>query len=136
VGIVTQDEVRALQTKVSDYFQQLNAVIAQESAKGDFLPHHNEQFSAQTWADLAGRVAEYTAESPSLIFTGGQWDRGRELIEQLDKWRDYLASSRGGQGPMPNVPAPMPVPQSEVSVFGGGLATIALVVLAIVMLKK
>jgi hypothetical protein len=135
VGIVTQDDVRALQQKVNDYFTELQAVIADAANKGDALPYHNETFSAQTWADLAGRVDTYTHEYPAILFTGGQYDRGRELIEELDKWRDYLASKREGQGPMANVPPPLPVPQSEVSVFGG-IGTIVLAVLGILLLRE
>jgi len=133
VGIVTQDDVRALQIKVSDYFAELQAVIADAANKGDFLPDHNEPRSVQTWADLAGRVDEYTHESPAFVFTGGQYDRGRDLVGELDGWRDYLASKREGQGPMPNVPPPLPIPHSDVSIFGGMGGILALVVAVLVL---
>jgi hypothetical protein len=135
VGIATQEDVRALQLKVADYFAELQAIIADAANKGDSLPIHNEPFSAQTWADLAGRVDEYTHEFPAFLFTGGQYDRGRDLIVELDKWRDYLASKREGQGPMANVPPPMPVPSSDVGVFGG-IGVVLAVVLGILLLRE
>ena len=130
MGIATSDDVRSLQLRISDYFAQLQAIIADAVAKGWVMPYHNEPRSAQTWADLAGRVDEYTHESPAWVFTGEQYDRGRALVTELDGWRDWLAAQK-----VPNVPAPLPVPQSELSIPGAiGLGLAAIV--AIMLLRE
>lgn len=121
-GITTSDDIVALQLSVKDYQSQLQAVIADAIAKGWEMPYHNEPRSAQTWADLASRVDEYVHEEPAWVFTGGQYDRGRAFVSELDGWRDWLAAQK-----VPNVPAPLPVPATEVSIpgaIGWGLAAI------------
>jgi hypothetical protein len=136
VGLVGPDDVKALQAKVHDYRNALQASVDAVAAAGNPLPHDQSKFSIQAWADLVGRCVGFEGETTSgynpfaYLYAGSAYDRGRELIVELDAFRDELANRQA-----PNVPAPMPVPHSELGIAGGiGFALAALV--AILALRE
>jgi hypothetical protein len=136
VGLVGPNDVKVLQTKVHDYREGLQVAVNAVAAAGDPLPHDGGKFSIQAWGDLTGRAVEFEGESTSdlnplaYLYAGTAYDRGRELIEELDAWRDELARKKA-----PNVPAPVAVPHSDLGIAGGiGFALAALV--AILALRE
>jgi hypothetical protein len=135
VGIVSSDDVRELQQKIRDYEADLQHSIDTAAQQGKPLDYHPGPRSIVAWGDLAGRVETYVNESPSTLFAGSQYDRGRGILTEQDGWRDYLASQRGGLGPAPDVPSPVPVPSSDVSVFGG-IGMVVAAVLGIMVLRE
>jgi len=110
VGLVSCDDVRALQKQVNTYRSALgdswDGLPADK--KGTSGPHGSIAFSA-----LGERCSLFEEESCTLgILAGSQMDRGRALITELDTWRDWLASVKA-----PDLPAPVVTPKSDVSVF-------------------
>jgi hypothetical protein len=130
-GLLSCDDVSYLKAQIHTYRAQLEASASELQKKGWSWPMHNEARSAQTWADLAGLVARYEAESCTLpILASGQYERGRDLVKQLDEWRDWLATQRAPGGEAADVPAPVPVPHSQVDIaegIGWALAAIVLI---------
>jgi hypothetical protein len=135
VGIVSSDDVRELQSKIRSYQSDLQHSIDAAAQEGKPLDYHPGPRSIVAWGDLSGRVETYVDESPSTLFAGSQYDCGRGLITEQDGWRDYLASQRGGIGPAPDVPSPVPVPAADVSVFGG-IGMVVFAVLGIMVLRE
>jgi hypothetical protein len=129
VGIATCDDVRALQKQVNAYRSALgdswDALPA--TMKGTTGPHGSIAFSS-----LGERCSLFEEESCTLgLFAGGQMDRGRALIGELDAWRDWLASVKA-----PDLPAPAVTPKSDVSLFetalsGGTMLLVALAAFAL-----
>jgi hypothetical protein len=127
VGLVGPSDVRDLQKRLHDYRAALQASIDALAQQGAPLPADNSAYSIQAWGDLVERCERYESEPESdwsplaYLYAGGAYDRGRALIAELDRWRDELARRRA-----PRVPAPVPVPRSELSLAGGiGLALAA-----------
>jgi hypothetical protein len=125
---VGPNDVKTLQTKVHDYRAALQTSVDALATTGRPLAADNTRWSIQSWGDLVGRASSYEDESTSAInpmaylYAGAQYDRGRDLIVELDAWRDELASLNA-----PNVPAAVPVPNSDLGLAGGigfGLAAI------------
>lgn len=127
VGLVGPDDVRTLQTKVHDYRVALQASVDRAAGTPAALPLSGAG-SIADWADLVGRCSSFESESESgplaYLYAGSAYDRGRELISELDKWRDTLDARKA-----PNVPSPIPVPHSDVGLAGGiGMVLAAVVV--------
>ena len=130
VGIVTPTDVKTLQTKVRDYHAQLQASVDRAAGTASALPLAGD-FSVAAWGDLAGRVSRFLDESTSevnplaYVHAGSAYDEGRDLVTELDRWRDELAR-RGA----PAVPAAMPIPKTELGLGEGlGLAAVLLAAL-------
>lgn len=130
MGIVSCDDVEAMQTRIHDYRESLQASMGKMPA-GKGIDYHGGEHSVQAWADLVGRCSHFEQESCFVgLFAGSQYDRGRELVKELDDWHDYLTSVDA-----PDLPAPVPIPKSDVSLLGGmgwGLALVA----AILVLRE
>jgi hypothetical protein len=135
IGLVSSGEVRDLQDKIRNYQADLQHSVDAAATAGHGLDYHPGPRSIVTWGDLAGRVESYVDESPSTLFAGAQYDRGRALLTEQDGWRDYLASPRGGAGPAPDVPAPVAVPASDVGLLGG-FSGVLVAILAILVLRE
>jgi hypothetical protein len=136
VGLVGPTDVAALQQRVAHYRQMLEDSIAAAAKAGTQLPTDSSQYSQKAWVDQVARASAFEQESTSNInpfaylYAGAAYDRGRVLIQELDGWRDELARLKA-----PNVPAPIPVPQSDLGIAGGmGFALAALV--AILALRE
>jgi hypothetical protein len=130
--MVGPNDVADLQTKVHDYRASLQAVIDQAAGTPVAVPLQGP-FSIAQWGDLVGRCVSFETESTSwvnplnLFYAGSAYDRGRELIAELDKWRDELERRK-----VPNVPLPLPVPYSDIglgSALGIGLGLVAAILL-------
>ena len=136
VGLVSCDDVRAMQKGIADQRDELQTAMAGLIGKGWTMPYHNEARSSQTWADLVGQCSGFEQESCYIgLFAGTQYDRGRQLVTDLDGWRDWLAAQKAPSGEVADVPAPVPIPKSDVGLAGGiGLALAAVV--AIVLLHE
>lgn len=136
VGLVGPNDVKALQTKVHDYRAALQVSVDAAAKAGNPLPLDQSQFSIQAWGDLVGRCSDFENESTSeinpmaYILAGSQYDRGRELIQDLDTFRDHLAAQKA-----PNVPAPVAVPNSDLG-FAGGLGFALAAIVAIMVLRE
>jgi hypothetical protein len=133
VGLVSCDDVKAMQTSIATYRAELQASMAGLIAKGWSMPYHNEAKSSQTWADLVGACVGFEGESCLVgLFAGTQYDRGRQLITELDAWRDWLAAQKAPSGATADVPEPVPVPKSDVGLAGGlGMALAAVIVIMV-----
>jgi hypothetical protein len=125
VGIVSCDDVTQIQARVNAYRTQLEDSIDQLPADrklGGVGAH-----STQAWMALRERCNLFEEESCTLgLFAGSQYDRGRGLIEELDGWRDYLATPAVSA---PNLPDPVSVPKSDVSLFSAAGDTMTNVLL-------
>lgn len=127
----------ALRTRVHDYRVSLQASIDRAAESGHPISiQPGDPFSIQRWSDLAGRCMHFEDEthhpwSPfPYIYAGAAYDRGRQLIIELDAWRDELARQSA-----PGVPPPIPVPNSDIGIAGGlGFALAGLV--AILALRE
>ncbi len=135
VGLVGPNDVKELQTKVHDYRAGIQASIDRAAGTPAALPLQGP-FNIASWGDVVGRCVIFESESASsynpmaYLYAGAAYDRGRELITELDKWRDALA-----QKGAPNVPEPLPVPNSDFGIAGGlGLALAG--VIAILVLRE
>ena len=124
--MVGPDDVRVLQDKIATYRFALQGSINLTPAPG--LPEQGV-FSQTAWLDLVERCKAFEAEGASsynpfaYLYSGTQYERGRQLIIELDKWRDELANRKA-----PNVPEPVPVPHSDIGLAGGlGFALAAIV---------
>lgn len=128
-------DVKDLQTKVHDYRTSLQASVDKAAGTGAALPLTGP-YNVGDWGNLVGRCVQFESEGQSdlnplnYLLAGSAYDRGRALIGELDSWRDELARKSA-----PNVPAPLPVPNSQVdmvSAIGWGLAAIV----AILVLRE
>lgn len=126
-------EVRDLQTKVHDYRVSLQASVDAAAGTSAALPITGA-YNIGDWGNLVARCVAFESEGESdynplnYLLAGAAYERGRGLVGELDSWRDHLAGKNA-----PNVPAPLPVPGSEVGLVGAiawGLgAIIAILVL-------
>jgi hypothetical protein len=142
-GMIGPADVHALQTRVHDYASALQVTVDRLAASAAPLPLDNSKWSIQSWGDLAGRVSSFESESTNAvnpfahIYAGSTYERGRQLITELDAWRDELARRAAAVPPSPNmppvpVPAPVDVPRAEVSLFesmGSGVLMLAVLYL-------
>lgn len=134
MGLVGPSDVKELQTRVHDYRASLQASIDQAAGTASALPLTGPWSIAQ-WADLAGRCEQFESEGESTLnplnwlYAGSAYDRGRGLIDELDKWRDQLSKQNA-----PNVPAPVPVPKSDLGLAGGLGLTGGLIALGLIFL--
>lgn len=131
VGLVGPNEVKDLQRRVHDYHTKIIASHdGLQKAKPGTIPALREH----DWVDLGMRIIAFedenwTAWNPmNYVFAGAAYDRGRGLIEELDTWRDQLAAWDA-----PDVPAPLPVPHSDLGLAGGLGFALAAVVAIMVM---
>ena len=136
VGMVGPHDVEDLQLKVKTYHEALLVALDAWVRAGNKLPDDNSTWSSQAWDALSSREASFEAESMAgwnplaYLYAGASYERGRELIDELDKWRDHFAEQK-----MPDVPNPVPVPHSDVGLAGGlGFALAAVV--AILVLRE
>ena len=136
VGLVGPDDVKTLQTKVHDYRSALQASVDAAAGTPAALPTDGSKWSIQAWGDLVGRCVEFEGRSTnwvnpfSHLYAGAAYDEGRSLITELDAWRDELETRKA-----PKVPAPVPIPQTDLGLAGGiGLALAAVV--AILALRE
>ena len=136
VGLVGPDDVKALQRRVHDYRASIQVSIDAAAKAGKPLALDGSQFSIQAWGDVVGRCSTFEDESTNAanpfayLYAGATYERGRQLIIELDRWRDHLESVQA-----PNVPAPVEVPHSDVGLAGGiGFGLAALV--AILILRE
>ena len=129
-GMVGPADIRALQTRVHDYRSALQVTVDRLATSGAPLPMDNSKWSIQSWADIIGRATHFEGESTNEInpfahiYAGSTYERGRQLVTELDAWRDQLASRAAAMPPsstMPKVPVPDPieVPKADVSLFEG-----------------
>jgi hypothetical protein len=131
VGIVSCDDVRALQKQINAYRSSLGDSLDALSAdmKGTVGPR-----GTLAWKELGERCSQFEEESCTLgLFAGSQYDRGAALIKELDGWRDWLASVKA-----PSLPEPVPVPHSDVSLFGAAFnaSTLLIALAALYLLKR
>lgn len=136
VGLVGPEDVKALQTRVHDYQAALQVSVDRLAQAGTPLPLDGSKWSIQAWGDLAGRCSYFETESTNAanpfayLYAGSAYERGRQLIIELDAWRDELAARKA-----PMVPAPVEVPHSDLGIAGGlGFALAAVV--AILALRE
>ena len=136
VGLVGPADVRMLQTKVHDYRASLQTSVDAGGTSGKGLPLDNSKHSIQAWGDLVARCVAFESESANdynplaYILAGSAYDRGRQLIDELDGFRDALVALK-----VPNVPDAVPVPHSDLGIAGGlGFALAAVV--AIFLLRE
>lgn len=132
--MVGPSDVRDLQVRIRPYFSAL------EDAVGKLKPPlalDQSQWSGQAWVQLSERVGrflneEHTSDWNPLAYldAGASYERGRQVLTDLDAWRDELAR-RGA----PNVPAAIAVPHADIGPIGG-LGFILAAVVAILLLKK
>lgn len=119
VGLVGPNDVVDIQRRVDDYRGAIQAAVDGLATAGTPLSHDSGRWSIQAWADVSGRATAFVGESHSVVnpgtylFAGGDYERGRQLIIELDAWRDELAKRNA-----PNLPAPAPVPNSDVDILG------------------
>lgn len=121
VGLVGPNDIKTLQARVHDYRNAIQASIDLAAAQGRvLLPLDQSQYSVQAWSDTTGRSVAFETESTAAwnplayLYAGTAWDRGRDLIEELDRWRDHLDALKA-----PSVPAPVPVPHADLGIAGG-----------------
>lgn len=133
VGLVGPNDVKTLQTKIHDYRAALQVSVDAMAKAGNPLPHDQSQFSIQAWGDLVGRCVQFEDESTNALnplaylLSGSAYERGRELLTDLDAWRDHLAAQKA-----PSVPAPVAVPGSDLGIAGGlGFALAAIVAILV-----
>jgi hypothetical protein len=120
VGILTCEDVQDLQKRINAYRVGLEDSI-------DALPADRKLSgvgprSQQAWTALRDRCNTYEDETCwagalGPLFVGSQFDRGKALVTELDGWRDYLASL-AVPAVTSTLPAPIPTPKSDVSLFG------------------
>ena len=134
VGMVGPADVRDLQTRVRSYFSALEQSVA---AVKPPLPLDQSAFSGQAWVRMSERVGVFLNESVdsdwnpiAYIYAGATYERGRQIIDDLDKWRDQLATLKA-----PNVPAPLPVPNSDIG-LAGGIGIVAAAIVVFMLLKN
>jgi len=137
-------DIRALQTRVRDYRSSLQVTVDRLAMAGAPLPLDNSKWSIQAWGDIVGRSTTFEGESTNEvnpfahIYAGSTYERGRQLVTELDAWRDELARRAGALPPTaPKVPVPDPVdvPKAEVSLFEG-IGSAALVLVALFFLSQ
>lgn len=131
VGIVSCDDIKALQLRINQYRSALGTSFEQLPAdqKGTTGPH-----GELAWKALTDRCAQYENEECYLgLFAGSQFDRGRALVTELDGWRDWLASIKA-----PSLPEPVPVPHAQASLFGAtaNMGVLLAVLAGLYILKK
>lgn len=131
VGLVGPSDVRDLQRKVRPYFDALEQAITKLQPP---LPLDQSTFSGQAWVQTSERTAAFLNEEMTsdlnplaYILAGSAYERGRQVIDNLDGWRDYLSSRKA-----PNVPDPVPVPHADLGLAGGiGFALAAIVAILV-----
>lgn len=141
VGLVGPDDVKDLQGKVDHYHSQLEDVITALGKAGKSLPIDASTFGGAAWVDLSARCAAFVNEASTgtfnpaaYIFAGSTYERGRGLIDELDKWRDHLADMAKGVASVV-VPDPLPVPHSDIG-LGGGMGLVLAAIVAILVLRE
>jgi hypothetical protein len=136
VGLVGPNDVKTLQTRVHDYVAGLQAAIDRLAAGGNPIPIDSSKYSIQQWGNLVGRATEFEQESTSpynpmaYVYAGAAYERGRQLIIELDGWQEELARRNA-----PSLPPPVEVPHTDLGLTGGiGFALAAIV--AILVLRE
>ena len=140
VGLVGPSDVADIRQRVRDYAASLQAVVDELAAGGHGLPIDGSADSIQAWGDLQGRITRYEEEGSGAVpfepwlFAGSAYERGRQLVIELDHWRDVLDKRLGeakkAGAPVPvAAPEPMPVPLSDIGPLGAmGFGAIAILV--------
>jgi len=136
VGIVTPDDVKAMQSKVATYQATLQGVVDALTKAGKPLVTDQSQWSASAWSDLGTRVAAFQARTQEAwnpidyLSSGSLYEQGRALITEQDGWRDELARRNA-----PNVPPPLAVPKSDLG-LAGGVSLLALAALGVFLFLR
>jgi hypothetical protein len=124
-----------MQQKIAAYRAQLQASMNALTDKGWALPTTGAR-SVVTWGVMLDEARTFEAERCVLgLFAGTQFDRGRGIVTDLDAWRDWLATQKTSDGSTVSVPDPMPVPHSDVGLFGG-VGTLLAIVAGIFVLRE
>ena len=134
VGLVGPDDVRALQTRLQSYRDAIQMAVGPMKPP---LATDGSKWSEQAWTDLSSRVQTFIEDESTnplnpmaYLYAGSTYERGRQLLAELDSWRDF-ADNAGAK----NVPAPVPVPHADIGLAGGiGFALAAVV--AILALRE
>ena len=141
MGLVGPNDVHALQERVAAYQVQLQLTVEALGKAGRALPQDGSTYSDAAWNDLVKRCLAFEGESSdtrnpfAYLFAGAAYDRGRQLIGELDRWRDQLATQAAASSTSVPVPPPIDVPGSDIGLAGGlGFALAALV--AILALRE
>lgn len=144
VGMVTPQQLKALQSKVQTYHESLLVALtnlqtawqAGPQPQGAPLPTTGK-FTQATWDDMTQREEAFLAVSSNelnplaWLDASSAYDQGRALITEMDAWRDELETLKA-----PGVPTtPLPVPASETS-FLGDVGTGLMLVLAILAFRE
>jgi len=130
---VLPGDVRAVQTAVAADLETVRAAL-QKCADAGTLKTTQPEWNA--FQALKAKVAAYVAETPSYFTTKSQMDRGEALQREVASWHDIAAKLGCNAGPTPAVPAaPLAMPDLN-TVFGAGLPSVALILLALYLLKK
>jgi hypothetical protein len=137
--VISCDDVHALQKRINGYRTDLATSIdllnspglySKETDKYEPRPLGNlGPRSAVAWRDVMDRCNQFEEEACVVgLFASKQFDRGRDLVTELDGWRDYLATIQA-----PSLPTPVEVPHSSLDLLGAaGWGLAALIVLLLV----
>jgi len=132
-AVITSGDVKALQDRVARYRVQLlqtaEAVRAASSRGFDPTGAHSE---GQWEADQLDAL-HWVSEDPAYLFAEAQYARGRDVLANLDQWRDFFA---GLDVPSSVVPQPIPVPSPGSSDVFGSLEGMGLLLLAFMALRE
>jgi hypothetical protein len=115
VGIVGPADIQDLQKRVRDYRERLMPLVA--SAPLTPAPS-SSPFTIIDWQALVERSTAFEDETITplnpldYLFSSSQYNRGRSIIVELDKWRDELMRLH-----VPAVPQPIPVPESDIGIL-------------------
>lgn len=126
----TPGEVAALQTSLRSELESVRSSLQRCATAGTFTPEKTPA-DWDSWQGLKSRVQAYVAETPSLLSTVSQYERGEALQLELGEWRDR-AKAFGcdvASTPKPPVAAPLFAGMG----MGAGLA---LLLFAFIMSKK
>jgi hypothetical protein len=133
VGLVGPNDVRDLQTKVRSYHESILVSLDSWVRQGNKLDASTGPFSQGAWDALTKREEAFLAESVAewnplaYVLAGSAYERGREILTDLDSWRDHLAGMKA-----PQVPEPIAVPHADLGIAGGlGFALAAIVAIMV-----
>lgn len=125
-------DVRALQGQVKADLESIRSSLQRCALAGTFSPTTTPG-EWDAWQSMKTRASDYIAETPALLSTVSQYQRGELVQAELAGWHDRARALGCDAGPAPTLPA-----QGTPFFAGLGLGssgTVLLLLLALYLMK-
>lgn len=121
-------EVAALQRSIKADLENIRGSLQRCATAGTFTPD-KKPGDWDAWQSMKQRAEDYVAESPAILSTVSQFERGELLQKELAGWHDKAKALGCDAGPAPSLP------EAKTPLFSfAGVSTTMLLVIAALFL--